>query len=103
MRTKPSLLAGIAVIAIVVLFSYLYASRKPHSVTLSWTPTPAASSYNIYRSTTSGGPYTKMGTSTEAKYVDTPVPGGALLYYVVTSVSGGKESGYSSEIKATVP
>jgi fibronectin type 3 domain-containing protein len=76
---------------------------KPRSVTLKWTPSPGATSYNIFRSEVAGGPYKKVGSSPTANYVDTPVPEGAVLYYVVTALSSKGESGYSAEIKIVVP
>jgi fibronectin type 3 domain-containing protein len=76
---------------------------QPHSVTLTWTPVANAKSYNIYRGEVSGGPYEKIGSSSTAKYVDTPVPGGTTLYYVVTTVNSTGESKCSSETKAVVP
>jgi|SRR5450631_3931872 fibronectin type 3 domain-containing protein len=74
-----------------------------HSVTLKWVPTPGATSYNVYRSSVGGGRYEKIGSAVNPTYVDTPVPSGGVLYYVVTTVENSKESGFSSEIKATVP
>jgi fibronectin type 3 domain-containing protein len=76
---------------------------KPRSVTLKWTPSPGATSYNVFRSEVSGGPYQKIGSSPTANYMDTPVPEGAVLYYVVTALSSKGESGYSAEIKIAVP
>jgi hypothetical protein len=75
-----------------------------HKVTVTWTPSTGATSYNIYRTTVSGKDYVKVGTSPEPKFVDATVRSGAVLYYVVTAVSrDGKESSRSAEIKATVP
>ena len=76
---------------------------KPHAATLTWKPSPNATSYNIYRSQVAGGPYKKIGSSKEAKYVDTPLPSGEAFFYVVTAVSGEKESSYSAEIRIKVP
>jgi len=81
-----------------------------HRVNLNWkAPAPkpgvGVKSYNVYRSTISGGQYTKIASGVpEAHYVDTTVNSGKTYYYVVTSVdSAGHESGFSAEIKATVP
>ncbi|MGD0905956.1 MAG: immunoglobulin domain-containing protein [Candidatus Acidiferrales bacterium] len=78
-----------------------------HSVTLSWTAsTSAVSGYNVYRSSVSGGPYTKLNSSlvTTTSYTDATVQAGQTYYYVVTSVdSSGNESAYSTEVSATVP
>lgn len=87
------------------LFMYRTTSSKAasHSVTLHWSPSPCANSYNVYRSTVSGGQYHKIGESPTSSYVDHDVTSGAVLYYVVTSLCQGKESAYSTEIKASVP
>ena len=78
-----------------------------HSVTLNWTAsTSTVSGYNVYRSTVSGGPYTKLNSSPIATttFVDTTVQSGQTYFYVVTSVdSSGVESVNSNEVSATVP
>jgi len=60
--------------------------------------------YNVYRSTTSGGGYTKLNTAliTGASFVDPNLQSGTW-YYVVTSVdSDGAESVPSQEVSVTV-
>jgi fibronectin type 3 domain-containing protein len=61
--------------------------------------------YNIYRGTTSGGPYsllTSMNSSTAD--TDSTVQSGTTYYYVVTAVdSAGAESAYSNPTQAAVP
>jgi fibronectin type 3 domain-containing protein len=74
-----------------------------HSVTLHWNGVPGATYYYVYRSTVSGSQYQKIGTSPTPTFKDTPVPSGAVFYYVVTAVVDGRESKYSDEIKAAVP
>jgi hypothetical protein len=78
-----------------------------HSVTLTWTAsTSTVSGYNVYRSTVSGGPYTKLTSTPVAAitYADTAVQSSQTYYYVVTSVdSGGVESANSPEVTAIVP
>ncbi len=78
-----------------------------HSVTLTWAAsTSTVSGYNVYRSTVSGGPYTKLNSTLVAAttYVDTAVQAGQTYYYVVTSVeSTGAESADSAQVSATVP
>ena len=78
-----------------------------HSVTLTWTAsTSTVSGYNVYRSTVSGGPYTKLNSTLVAAttYVDSTVQAGQTYFYVVTSVdSSGVESADSTEVSATVP
>jgi fibronectin type 3 domain-containing protein len=71
-------------------------------VELSWTASDGATSYNIKRSTTSGGPYTQVVSSvTSTTYSDTSVTNGTTYYYVVTAVNSGGESANSNEASAT--
>jgi|SRR5208282_513782 len=62
---------------------------------------PPVTSNNVYRSTTSGGPYTEIYSSSSpiATYSDTPGSPG-VYYYVVTSVSANGESANSNEAPA---
>jgi len=60
--------------------------------------------YNVYRSTTPNGPYTKVNTSlvTNTEYTDITVTSGTY-YYVVKSVdSDGYESPATLEMTVTV-
>jgi hypothetical protein len=79
-----------------------------HSVSLSWTASTSTniSGYNVYRSNTSGGPYTKVNGSliTSTSYTDTTVQAGQTYYYVATAVNTSNvESSYSNQAQATVP
>jgi hypothetical protein len=81
---------------------------SPHTVTLSWTAStsPNVSGYNVYRGTSSGGPYTKVNSAQIAgtSYLDTTVQSGQTYYYVATAVgSDSSESGYSNQAQAVVP
>ena len=72
------------------------------SVPLTWTAVADATSYNIKRSTTSGGPYTTIKTAqATASYTDTTAVNGTVYYYVVSAVNAGGESVNSGEVKAT--
>jgi hypothetical protein len=77
-------------------------------VALAWTASssPGVVGYNAYRSTTSGGPYTKLNTSlvSVTSYNDQTVQHGLTYYYVTTAVnSQSLESAYSNQAAATVP
>jgi hypothetical protein len=78
-----------------------------HSVALSWTAsTSTVAGYNVYRSTTSGGPYTLITSSavTGTTFTDNTVQSGVTYFYVVTAVdAGGNESVNSNEVSATIP
>ena len=78
-----------------------------HSVQLTWhASTSSVVGYNIYRSTTSGGPYVKINASlvTPLAYNDGTVVSSTTYYYVTTSVdSTGIESVYSNQAVASIP
>jgi fibronectin type 3 domain-containing protein len=72
-------------------------------VVLAWTPSSGgAVSYEVSRSTTTGGPYTSVGKPTSAGYTDTKLVNGTAYYYVVTA-SNGKCSSASSVQVSAVP
>jgi uncharacterized repeat protein (TIGR03803 family) len=77
-------------------------------VALSWDASTSQDviGYNAYRSTTSGGPYTKLNASliSTTNYIDQPLQSGYTYYYVTTAVdSQGQESAHSNEAAATIP
>lgn len=78
-----------------------------HSVTLNWNAsTSTVSGYNVYRSTTSGGGYTRINNSLVGglSYSDTTVQNATTYYYVATAVdSSGNESPYSNQASAVIP
>ena len=84
------------------------AGVNAHYVDLSWTASTSTgvTGYNVYRGTTSGGPYTQLNSSLVAgtTYTDSTVDVGQTYYYVATTVnSSGAQSGYSNQASATVP
>lgn len=77
-----------------------------HSATLTWTESVTVAGYNVYRGSTSGGPYTKINPSLDPtmSFSDTTVQAGQTYYWVVTAVnSSNVESSYSNQIAATIP
>ncbi|MES1244733.1 MAG: proprotein convertase P-domain-containing protein [Acidobacteriota bacterium] len=69
-------------------------------INVSWTASSGATSYNILRSTTSGGPYSLAGTSATTSFSDTGLTCNTTYYYVVQAV-GGCTSGNSAQASAT--
>jgi fibronectin type 3 domain-containing protein len=83
---------------------------QPHWVTLTWEAPRAAAGvsvvgYNVYRSTTSGGPFVNLATRVPGpRYEDRLVNSGRTYFYVVTALDqAGRESRFSGEIRATIP
>jgi beta-glucanase (GH16 family) len=75
-------------------------------ISLNWDDNtePDLANYGIYRSTTSGGPYTHLidTPSAASEYVDNAVANGVTYYYVVTAIDTSvNESGYSNETSGT--
>jgi formiminotetrahydrofolate cyclodeaminase len=81
-----------------------------HDVILTWTAstTPGVVGYNVYRGTTSGGPYpTELNSSpiNGTTYCDSSVQAGQTYYYVVTAVASNDvtQSADSNQASAAVP
>lgn len=77
-------------------------------IKLNWTVTvdSYASGYRVFRSTTSGGPYTQikeLTPATEIKYTDNTVTTGTTYYYVLRSFYQNWESVNSNEASALAP
>lgn len=75
-------------------------------VDLSWDPSTSLNvvGYDVYRGTTSGGPYSRIANVPGAAYTDTSVAAGKTYYYVVTAVnSQNTQSKYSNQAVAIVP
>lgn len=71
------------------------------SATLSWTAVSGATSYNVKRATTIGGPYSTVAPSiTGLQYQDSGLTNGATYYYVVSANNGTTEGPNSAEVSA---
>ena len=78
-----------------------------HSAALTWTAsTSVVLGYNVYRSSVSGGLYTKLNSSLDAgtTFTDSSVSSGQTYYYVVTALDSNiMESVYSNQATAVIP
>ncbi len=85
----------------------LVASSGDGTVDLDWDDNLEADlgGYNVYRATTSGGPYTQLNGSTvqSSEFTDNAVINSSTYYYVVSAVDSpaGNESAFSAEVSAT--
>ncbi|HBF34755.1 TPA: hypothetical protein DDW35_09340 [Candidatus Sumerlaeota bacterium] len=68
---------------------------------LHWLESFGATNYTVKRSTTSGGPYTTIGTVDKPSYVDISVVAGTTYYYVVSASNTAGESPNSNEEAVT--
>ncbi|MGO8671501.1 MAG: fibronectin type III domain-containing protein [Capsulimonadaceae bacterium] len=71
-------------------------------LTLAWTASSGATSYNVYRGTATGGESaTAIGTSTTAGYTDTGLTNGTAYFYKVAAVNNAGTSAQSAEASNT--
>jgi fibronectin type 3 domain-containing protein len=80
----------------------LHATGGNAQVSLSWSASTSAASYNVKRSTANGGPYnTAVASPTATNYTDTTVTNGTAYYYVVSAVNSAGQSANSAQASAT--
>lgn len=84
------------------------ATGVSYSVSLSWSADSSATGgYNVYSSTTSGGPYNRLTSSpvSTLTFTDNTVQAGLTYYYVVTAIDAttNMESPYSNQATAVIP
>jgi len=95
-RTPPAAPKGLAAAAV-----------SSSQIDLTWTANTESdlNRYNVYRSNSSGGSYTRIGQaskSTSPKYSDTGLQEATTYYYVVAAVdNSGNQSAYSGQASAT--
>ncbi len=79
----------------------LTATAGVERVSLSWSASSDATSYDIRRGTTQGGPYTALASTNSTTYTDTAVTAATTYYYVVSATNSSGTSGTSTEASAT--
>ena len=72
-------------------------------VSLSWTEDADADGHVVWRSATSGGTPSQIGTTTGTTFTDTTVSLGTTYFYTVTSTAGTWTTGPSNEVQVAVP
>ncbi len=78
--------------------SSVKAQATSTQVSLSWTAIASAASYEVRRSTNSGGPYTVVGNPSASTFTDTGLVNGLSYFYVVAAVNAGGVSAASPEM-----
>jgi hypothetical protein len=80
----------------------LTATPTNGQIVLKWNASVDAASYNVKRSTSSGGPYTTLVSDPTNNFVDGGVANGPTYYYVISAVDQFGESVNSSQVSATL-
>jgi chitin-binding protein len=89
----------VAIGAVPVAPTALAATPGNAQVALTWNAANGATSYNVKRSATSGGPYANVTTGvTTTSYTNTGLTNGTTYYYVVTAVNASGESPISTQV-----
>ena len=78
----------------------LTATAGNQQVALTWNASSGATSYNVGRATTTGGPYTTISSPTTTSYADSAVTNGTTYYYVVSATNSAGTSPNSSQVSA---
>jgi fibronectin type 3 domain-containing protein len=79
----------------------LMATAASAQVSLTWSASATATSYNVKRSTTTGGPYATISSPTSTTFTDTGLTNGTMYFYVVSAVNSTGESANSAQASAT--
>src|SRR6201994_4336510 len=79
----------------------LTATPGNSQASLVWSSSQSATSYDVMRSTTAGGPYAQVATAASPSYTDNTVKNGTTYHYVVTAVNADGQSGDSPEATVT--
>jgi hypothetical protein len=76
----------------------LTAASGNQTITLTWTGSLTATTYQVKRSTTNGGPYTTVGMPATTSFTDTGLTNGTIYYYVVAAVNSAGASANSNQV-----
>ncbi|HSS97904.1 MAG TPA: glycoside hydrolase family 44 protein, partial [Terriglobales bacterium] len=79
----------------------LTATGGKEQVSLSWTASNGATSYNVKRATSSGGAYSVVSSPAVPSFTDSGLTDGTTYFYVVSALNSAGESSDSAEASAT--
>ena len=79
----------------------LVATAGVQQAALSWTAAASATSYNVKRAMTSGGPYTIVANVTTTNHTDNGLTNGTNYFYVVSALNPAGESANSAPVSVT--
>ncbi|WP_186331878.1 glycoside hydrolase family 6 protein [Paenibacillus xylanexedens] len=80
----------------------LTATAGNAQVSLAWTASAGATSYNVKRALTAAGPFTTIASNvTATSYINTSLTNGTTYYYVVSAVNAAGQSANSTVASAT--
>ena len=74
--------------------------NHPAVIALGWSGISSATGYQVWRSSTLGGTYTEIGTTTNQSYADTTVANGQTYYYYLEPTNSGDTQICQSNIVA---
>jgi fibronectin type 3 domain-containing protein len=77
-------------------------SSNSGEIDLNWDASIGATSYNVYRSDTQYGTYTKVGNPTAGSFKDTGLQGSTTYWYKVSAVNATGESAQTEPVSVTV-
>ena len=75
-------------------------SNTKRKITVTWNAVAGATSYTIKRSTTSGGPYSNVGTTSSTSFVNSGLTSGTTYYYVVSASNAQGQGPNSAQVSA---
>ncbi|MDR1220995.1 MAG: fibronectin type III domain-containing protein [Treponema sp.] len=75
-------------------------AQSSSSISVSWLTASGATSYRVYRSTSSSGSYTQVGSPSTTAYTDTGLSASTTYYYKVSAYNSAGESSQSSYASA---
>jgi hypothetical protein len=111
-RLVVILVATAAIVAALVIPAHAARLPEPPSgvqaqalsrseIVVSWNAAAGATGYRVLRGTTSGGPYSAVGTTSGLSFTDSGLEAATTYYYVVASTLHNRASAYSAEASAT--